>query len=38
MELSKATDNELEAECKKRGYCMVEPLKISFSVEDVEGD
>jgi len=38
MELSKASEDELRAECKKRGWCMVRPLKIEFNLDDIKGD
>jgi len=35
MELSKASEDELRAECKKRGWCMVKPLKLEFDFDDI---
>jgi len=33
MKLSDATDDELRAECKKRGWAMVRPIKIEFDAD-----
>jgi len=33
MKLNDATDNELRAECKKRGWAMVKPIKIEFDAD-----
>jgi len=33
MKLSELTDDELRAECKKRGWAMVRPIKIEFDAD-----
>jgi len=33
MKLDEATDEELRAECKKRGWAMVRPIKIEFDAD-----
>lgn len=30
MKLSNATEEELRAECKKRGWAMIRPIKLEF--------
>jgi len=37
MKLSEATDDELRAECKKRGWAMVRPIKIEFDADYILG-
>ena len=37
MNLSNASEDELRAECKKRGWCMVKPLKIEFDADYILG-
>ena len=33
VELSKATEDEIRAELKKRDWCMVRPIKIEFDAD-----
>jgi len=36
MELKDVTDDEIRTELKKRGWCMVRPIKIEFDADDID--